>query len=223
MRVLIVEDEAYLADALQAGLRLESIAADISLDGDDALYRIAVNDYDIVVLDRDIPGTHGDEVAAVVARDFPAVRVIMLTAASRLRDKVSGFESGADDYLTKPFAIEELVVRLRALARRPAAVATPVLELGDLRLDPFRREVYRADRYLRLTRKQFAVLELLMRADGGVVSAETMLEKVWDENADPFTTAPRVTVSTLRKALGDPALIETVPGVGYRMTGNGTS
>lgn len=223
MRVLIVEDEAYLADALQAGLRLESIAADISLDGDDALYRIAVNDYDIVVLDRDIPGTHGDEVAAVVARDFPAVRVIMLTAASRLRDKISGFESGADDYLTKPFAIEELVVRLRALARRPAAVATPVLELGDLRLDPFRREVYRADRYLRLTRKQFAVLELLMRADGGVVSAETMLEKVWDENADPFTTAPRVTVSTLRKALGDPALIETVPGVGYRMTGNGTS
>jgi two-component system response regulator VanR len=223
VRVLIVEDEAYLADALQAGLRLESIAADISLDGDDALYRIAVNDYDIVVLDRDIPGTHGDEVAAVVARDFPAVRVIMLTAASRLRDKVSGFESGADDYLTKPFAIEELVVRLRALARRPAAVATPVLELGDLRLDPFRREVYRADRYLRLTRKQFAVLELLMRADGGVVSAETMLEKVWDENADPFTTAPRVTVSTLRKALGDPALIETVPGVGYRMTGNGTS
>lgn len=218
MRVLIVEDEVFLAEALQAGLRHEAIAADIALDGDDALERIAVNDYDIVVLDRDIPGTHGDEVCAIVSRDYPAVRVLMLTAATRLRDKVGGFELGADDYLTKPFALTELIARLRALARRPVATSQPVLEIGDLRLDPFRREAYRAGRYLRLTRKQFAVLELLMRADGGVVSAETLLEKAWDENADPLTSAPRVTISTLRKALGEPNLISTIPGAGYRLS-----
>ena len=219
MRVLVVEDEPFLAEALQAGLRLEAIAADVALDGDDALERIAVNDYDVVVLDRDLPGTHGDDVCRVVARDHPGARVLMLTAATRLQDKVGGFRLGADDYLTKPFELAELVVRLHALARRPAAAAPPVLEHADLRLDPFRREVYRAGRYVRLTRKQFAVLHLLMQADGGVVSAETMLEKVWDENADPLTTAPRVTVSTLRKALGEPDLITTVPGAGYRLGG----
>ena len=219
MRVLVVEDEPFLAEALQAGLRLEAIAADVALDGDDALERIAVNDYDVVVLDRDLPGTHGDDVCRVVARDHPSTRVLMLTAATRLQDKVGGFRLGADDYLTKPFELAELVVRLHALARRPVAAATPVLEHADLRLDPFRREVYRAGRYVRLTRKQFAVLHLLMQADGGVVSAETMLEKAWDEHADPLTTAPRVTVSTLRKALGDPDLITTVPGAGYRLGG----
>ena len=218
MRVLIVEDEVFLAEALQAGLRQESIAADVAFDGDDALELVAVNGYDVVVLDRDIPGTHGDEVCAIVSRDHPTVRVLMLTAASRLQDKIGGFELGADDYLTKPFALEELIVRLHALARRPAATSQPVLEFSDLRLDPFRREAYRAGRYVRLTRKQFAVLQLLMQADGGIVSAETLLEKAWDENADPFTSAPRVTMSTLRKALGPPDLIATVSGSGYRLT-----
>lgn len=218
MRVLIVEDEVFLAEALQAGLRHESIAADIALDGDDALERITINAYDVVVLDRDIPGTHGDQVCEVISREHPTVRVLMLTAASRLDDKVSGFELGADDYLTKPFVLEELILRLHALARRPAAVSPPILECGDLRLDPFRQEAYRGGRYLRLTRKQFAVLHLLMQAGGGVVSAETLLEKAWDENVDPFTSAPRVTMSTLRKVLGSPDLIETVSGSGYRLT-----
>lgn len=223
MRVLIVEDEEFLAEAIQSGLRHEAIAGDIALDGDAALERMVSNDYDVVILDRDIPGVPGDEVARIVARDYPATRVLMLTAATRIRDKVEGFSLGADDYLTKPFAFEELIVRLRALARRPPVAAQPVLEFADLRLDPFRREVYRAGRYLKLTRKQFAVLELLMRADGGVVSAETLLEKAWDENADQMTSAPRVTMSTLRKALGEPGLIRTVPGAGYRLVVPGSA
>lgn len=217
MRVLIVEDEEFLAEAVQAGLRLEAIAADLAFDGDEALERVDVNDYDVVILDRDIPGTHGDDVCRIITRDHPTVRVLMLTAATRLADKVGGFSLGADDYLTKPFAMEELVVRLRALARRPTAVIQPTLEFADLRLDPFRREAYRDGRYLKLTRKQFAVLELLMRAGGGIVSAETMLEKAWNEDADSLTSAPRVTMSTLRKALGAPDLIVTVPGSGYRL------
>jgi len=217
MRVLIVEDEEFLAEALQAGLRLEAIAADLAFDGDEALATIGVNDYDAIVLDRDIPGTHGDEVCRIVARDYPDVRVLMLTAAMRLSDKVGGFALGADDYLTKPCALAELIVRLRALARRPSATVQPVLEFADLRLDPYRREAYRDGRYLKLTRKQFAVLELLMRANGGVVSAETLLEKAWNQDADALTTAPRVTMSTLRKVLGEPNLITTVPGVGYRL------
>jgi two-component system response regulator VanR len=217
MRVLIVEDEEFLAEAIQTGLRHEAIAADVASAGDDALEMIAGADYDVVVLDRDIPGTHGDEVCQVIAREYPTVRVIMLTAAGRLRDKVNGFTLGADDYLTKPFALEELIVRLRALARRPAAAVQPILEFADIRLDPYTREAYRSGRYLKLTRKQFAVLELLMRADGGVVSAETLLEKAWDENADALTSAPRVTMSTLRKALGEPSLIATVAGSGYRL------
>jgi two-component system, OmpR family, response regulator VanR len=217
VRVLIAEDERFLAEALQAGLRREAIAADVALDGDDALRQIALAAYDVLVLDRDLPGTHGDEICRRVAREHPDVRILMLTASGRVTDKVAGFELGADDYLAKPFDFAELVVRLRALARRPPAGAPPVLEAGDIRLDPFRREAYRAGRYLKLTRKQFAVLELLMRARGGVVSAETLLEKAWDANADPFTTAPRVTVSTLRKALGEPDPIVTVTGAGYRL------
>ena len=217
MRVLVVEDEEYLAEAIQAGLRHDGIAADIALDGTEALERTATTEYDVVILDRDLPGIHGDDVARELSRECPAVRILMLTAAGKLKDKIEGFTLGADDYLTKPFAYEELLVRIQALARRPAAVGQPILEFGDVRLDPFRREVYCAGRYLKLTRKQFAVLELLMRAQGGVVSAETLLEKAWDEHTDPFTSAPRVTMSTLRKVLGDHDVIETVPGAGYRL------
>jgi two-component system response regulator VanR len=219
MRVLIVEDELYLAEAIRDGLRLEAIAADLAGDGDTAFELLAVNSYDVVVLDRDIPGPNGDEIARHLAALPAGPRVLMLTAADRLDDKATGFESGADDYLTKPFALRELVLRLRALGRRPAAATPPVLELGALRLDPFRREVYRDGRYVSLTRKQFAVLEVLLTAQGGVVSAEDLLERAWDENADPFTNAVRITISTLRKRLGEPWVIETVPGVGYRVSG----
>lgn len=217
MRVLIVEDELFLAEAIRDGLRLEAIASDIAGDGDTALAQLAVNSYDVVVLDRDIPGPNGDEIARRLAAASESPRVLMLTAADRLDDKESGFESGADDYLTKPFALRELVLRLRALDRRPAAGTPPVVDLAGVRLDRFRREVYREGRYVSLTRKQFAVLDVLMSAGGGVVSAETLLERAWDENADPFTNAVRITISTLRKRLGEPWVIETVPGVGYRM------
>ena len=213
MRVLIVEDELFLAEAIRDGLRLEAIAADIAGDGDGALELLAVNAYDVVVLDRDIPGPDGDEIARRLAREPESPRILMLTAADRLDDKAAGFESGADDYLTKPFALRELVLRLRALGRRPAAGAPPVVEISGIRLDRFRREVFRA-----LTRKQFAVLDVLMTAGGGVVSAEDLLERAWDENADPFTNAVRITISTLRKRLGEPWVIETVAGVGYRMS-----
>jgi len=218
MRVLIVEDEVFLAEAIRDGLRLEAIAADIAGDGDAALEQLAVNRYDVVVLDRDIPGPGGDEIARGLAGAAESPRILMLTAAARLDDKQSGFEAGADDYLTKPFALRELVLRLRALERRPAAGAPPVQELAGVRLDPFRREVFRDGRYVALTRKQFAVLAVLMSAGGGVVSAEDLLERAWDENADPFTNAVRITISTLRKRLGEPWVIETVPGAGYRLT-----
>ncbi|MGL4257113.1 MAG: response regulator transcription factor [Microbacterium sp.] len=218
MRVLIVEDELYLAEAIRDGLRLEAIAADVAGDGDTALEQLAVNSYDVVVLDRDIPGPDGDEIARRLAGRPESPRILMLTAADRLDDKATGFESGADDYLTKPFALRELVLRLRALGRRPAKGAPPVAELGSVRLDRFRREVFRDGRYIALTRKQFAVLDVLMEAGGGVVSAEDLLERAWDENADPFTNAVRITISALRKRLGEPWVIETVPGVGYRMS-----
>ncbi|MDL5351284.1 response regulator transcription factor [Microbacterium sp. zg-YB36] len=218
MRVLIVEDEPFLAEAIRDGLRLEAIAADIAGDGDTALEQLAVNSYDVVVLDRDIPGPNGDEIARRLSATPGGPRILMLTAADRLDDKQTGFESGADDYLTKPFALRELVLRLRALGRRPAVGNPPVLELAGIRLDPFRREVYRDGHYVALSRKQFAVLEVLMNAAGGVVSAEDLLERAWDENADPFTNAVRITISSLRKRLGEPWVIDTVPGVGYRMT-----
>lgn len=222
MRVLVVEDEEILAESLQAGMRHEAIAADIAHDGDGALERIGVNDYDVMVLDRDIPGVHGDRICQIAARDHPGLRVLMLTASGRLRDKVSGFELGADDYLAKPFEFDELLARLRALQRRPPASVQPALTFADVHLDPFRCVVYRHGHYVKLTRKQFGVLELLMRSNGGVVSAETLLEKVWDEHADPFTSAPRVTVSTLRKALGEPDIIATLPGSGYRLVNPGS-
>ena len=217
MRVLVVEDEVYLAEAIQAGLRLEAIAADLAFDGDTALEAVTVNAYDVVVLDRDLPGISGDVVCGQIVAQGIGCRVLMLTAAGDLDDKVTGFELGADDYLTKPFELRELVVRLRALVRRPSTATPTVLEYAGVRLDPYRREVYRFGHYVKLTRKQFAVLEVLMAARGGVISAEMLLEKAWDENADPFSNAVRITISALRKRLGDPWVIHTVPGVGYRI------
>lgn len=217
MRVLIVEDEPLMAEAVRDGLRLAAIAADIALDGDSALELLSVNEYDIAILDRDIPGPSGDEIARRIVTSDSGIPIIMVTAADRLDDKTTGFEIGADDYLTKPFELKELVLRLRALDRRRGQRRPPVVEIAGLRLDPFRREVYRDGRYVALTRKQFAVLEVLVAAEGGVVSAEELLEKAWDENADPFTNAVRITVSALRKRLGEPWVIATVPGVGYRI------
>lgn len=221
MRVLIVEDEPFLSEAIRDGLRLEAIAADIAGDGDTALELLTINSYDLAVIDRDIPGPSGDEVAAWIVASGSGIPIMMLTAADRLDDKVSGFELGADDYLTKPFELRELVMRLRALHRRRAHSRPPVLEIAGLKLDPFRREVFRDGKYVALTRKQFAVLEVLIGAAGGVVSAEELLERAWDENADPFTNAVRITVSALRKRLGEPRLIATVPGVGYRIEATG--
>src|SRR5690349_7745942 len=217
MRVLIVEDEPYMAEAIRDGLRLEAIAADIAGDGATALELLTVNAYDIAILDRDIPGPSGDEIARRIVASGSGIPILMLTAADRLGDKASGFRLGADDYLTKPFELEELVLRLRALDRRRAHSRPPVQEIAGLRLDPFRREVHRDGSYVPLTRKQFAVLEVLVAAEGGVVSAEELLAQAWDENADPFTNAVRITVSGLRKRLGEPWVIATVPGAGYRI------
>src|SRR6478735_2699292 len=217
MRVLVVEDEPYLAEAIRDGLRLEAIAADVAGDGDTALELLSINSYDIAVLDRDVPGPSGDDIARWIVASGSGIPILMLTAADRLDDKASGFEIGADDYLTKPFELRELVLRMRALDRRRQRARPPVLEVAGLRLDPFRREVFRDGRYVALTRKQFAVLEVLIDADGGVVSAEELLERAWDEHADPFTNAVRITVSSLRKRLGEPWIIATLPGVGYRI------
>ncbi len=215
--MLILEDEPYLAEAVRDGLRLEAIAADVAGDGATALELLTVNSYDIAVLDRDVPGPSGDEVARRIVATASGMPILMLTAADRLDDKASGFELGADDYLTKPFELRELVLRLRALDRRRAHHRPPVRDLAGLRVDPFRREVFRDGRYVPLTRKQFAVLDVLVAAGGGVVSAEELLERAWDENADPFTNAVRITVSALRKRLGEPWVITTVPGAGYRI------
>src|ERR1700745_3731722 len=219
MRVRFVEENPYRAEALRDGLRLEAIAADIAGDGDTALELLSVNAYDIAVLDRDVPGRSGDEIAERIVASGSGTPVIMLTDADRLDDKASGFELGADDYLTKPFELQELVLRPRALDRRRAHSRPPVREIAGLSLDPFRREVYRDGRYVALTRKQFAVLEVLVAAEGGIVSAEELLARAWDENADPFSNAVRITVSGLRKRLGEPWIIATVAGVGYRIEG----
>src|SRR5437660_1524089 len=217
MRVLIVEDEPYMAEAIRDGLRLEAIAADVAADGESALKVMRANAYGIAVLDRDIPGASGDEIAKRIVASASGMPILMLTAADRLDDKATGFELGADDYLTKPFELQELVLRLRALDRRRAHSRPPVQEIAGLRVDPFRREVYRDGRYVALTRKQFAVLEVLVAAEGGVVSAEELLARAWDENADPFTNAVRITVSAVRRRLGEPALSAPVPGAGYRI------
>jgi two-component system response regulator VanR len=217
MRVLVVEDEPYMAEAICDGLRLQAIAADVAGDGHTALELLSINAYDIAVLDRDIPGPSGDDIARSIVASDSGMPILMLTAADRLDDKATGFELGADDYLVKPFELQELVLRLRALDRRRAHHRPPIRELGGLRLDPFRREVYRDGRYVALTRKQFAVLEVLVAAEGGVVSAEELLSRAWDQNADPFTNAVRITVSALRKRLGEPWIIATVAGAGYRI------
>lgn len=217
MRVLVVEDEELLAEAVATGLRREAIAVDVALDGEAALERIGVNAYDVVVLDRDLPGVHGDEVCRTLVASEAEARILMLTAACGLRDRVDGLDLGADDYLTKPFAFAELAARVRALGRRTAPASAPVLERSGLRLDQGRRQVYRDGIYVHLTRKEFGVLGELLRADGAVVSAEHLLEKVWDENIDPFTGVVRFTVRQLRLKLGDPTPIETVIGVGYRV------
>jgi len=217
VRVLVVEDEQLLADAVAEGLRRETFAVDVAYDGAGALERIAVNAYDVLVLDRDLPTVDGDEVCRRVAGSHPYTKILMLTAATAVLDRVDGLALGADDYLGKPFAFAELVARVRALGRRARPASPPVLERGELRLDPNRREVYRSGHYVGLSRKEFAVLEELLRAGGAVVSAEQLLERVWDEHTDPFTNVVRVTVMTLRRKLGDPPVIETVAGVGYQI------
>ena len=217
MRVLIAEDEQRLADAIARGLRREGMAVDLAPDGSDALVKARVVRYDVLVLDRDLPGVHGDDVCRTIRGERPDTGILMLTAAGTLEDLVEGLALGADDYLPKPFRFAELVARIHALARRSAPSRPPVLTHGDVELDPARRLVTRAGRQVDLARKEFAVLQVLMGADGATVSAEELLERVWDEHIDPFTNVVRMTIMTLRRKLGDPQVVETVIGVGYRM------
>jgi DNA-binding response OmpR family regulator len=223
VRILIVEDEEPLADAVARGLRREGMAVDVALDGDEGHEKATVTRYDVVVLDRDLPGMSGDELCREIVASGALTRVIMLTASGSVADRVEGLSLGADDYLAKPFAFDELVARVRALARRSTPVTPPVLRAGDLELDPARRTVRRAGEPVELTRKEFGVLEVLLAAAGSVVSSEELLERVWDEHADPFTTTVRVTVMTLRKKLGEPGIIDTVVGSGYRVPAAGAA
>ncbi|ATL33020.1 response regulator transcription factor [Streptomyces formicae] len=215
MRVLVVEDERYMARVIEMGLRREAMAVDVVHDGEAALERVSVYDYDTVVLDRDLPGVHGDEVCRRIVAEGLDCRILMLTAAGRLGDKVAGLGLGADDYLAKPFDFPELVARLRALYRRSPQAHAPVLTFADLTFDTHRRRVSRAGREIRLTPKELAVLELLLRADGGVLSAEYLLDKAWDAHTDPLTNAVRLVVHTLRKKLGEPRLVHTAISAGY--------
>ena len=217
MRVLVAEDEHRLADAIARGLRREGMAVDLAPDGPDALVKTRVVRYDVLVLDRDLPGIHGDEICRTVRGERPETGILMLTAAGTLEDLVEGLSLGADDYLAKPFRFAELVARIHALARRASPSRPPVLRHGDVELDPARREVTRAGKPIALARKEFAVLETLMSAQGATVSAEELLERVWDEQTDPFTNVVRMTIMTLRRKLGEPQVVETVIGVGYRM------
>jgi DNA-binding response OmpR family regulator len=217
MRVLIAEDERRLADAIARGLRREGMAVDLAPDGSDALVKARIVRYDVVVLDRDLPGVHGDEVCRAVRVERPETGILMLTAAGTLQDVIEGLGLGADDYLAKPFRFAELVARIHALARRASPSRPPVLRHGDIELDPARRMLTRDGQSVELARKEFAVLEVLMGADGATVSAEELLERVWDEHTDPFTNVVRMTIMTLRRKLGEPIAVETVIGVGYRM------
>jgi DNA-binding response OmpR family regulator len=219
MRVLVAEDDEVLAGAVATGLRREGMAIDVALDGAAALERLAVNRYDVVVLDRDLPAVHGDDVCRSLAARRSPTRVLMLTAARSVKDRVEGLGLGADDYLLKPFDFAELVARVRALARRAAGPLPAGLEHGDLSMDPARRVAVRAGRRLPLTAKELAVLEYLLAADGRPVPAEELLERVWDEEADPFTATVKTTIRRLRAKLGDPPVIETIRESGYRIGG----
>jgi DNA-binding response OmpR family regulator len=218
VRVLVVEDERLLADTIAVGLRRHAMAVDVVYDGDAALDRLAVNDYDVVVLDRNLPLVSGDEVCRTLVESGAQARILMLTAATAVKERVAGLGLGADDYLTKPFAFAELIARVQALARRARPAAPPVLERAGIRLDPHRRTITRDGEQVPLSRKEFAVLAELLRADGGVVSAEQLLEKAWDEHIDPFTGVVRFTIMMLRRKLGDPPVIHTIPGAGYRIS-----
>jgi DNA-binding response OmpR family regulator len=215
--VLVVEDEPMLADAIAEWLREDSHAVDVAYDGDAALRRLFVNDYDVVVLDRDLPVVHGDDVCRELVESESLTRILMLTAAAQVTDRVAGLSLGADDYLVKPFAFPELAARVRSLGRRARPAAPPVLRRAGITLDPTLHKVFRDGAYIPLAKKEFGVLAELLRADGAPVSAEFLLEKVWDEHADPFSPAVRLTVLKLRRKLGDPPVIETVTSVGYRI------
>jgi DNA-binding response OmpR family regulator len=217
VRVLVIEDDEELAGAIAVGLRRAQMAVDVAFDGPAGLDRALVYDYDVIVLDRDLPGLHGDDVCADLVAAGRRSRVLMLTAAATIDDRVEGLGLGADDYLPKPFAFAELVARITALHRRAQPAIPPLLVRADLALDTARRRACRGSRPLDLGPKEFGVLELLLAAQGRVVSAEELLDRVWDEEADPFTTAVKVTVSRLRAKLGDPPLIETIAKSGYRI------
>jgi DNA-binding response OmpR family regulator len=217
LRVLVIEDDSELAEAIGVGLRRERMAVDLAFDGTAGLERALLNGYDVIVLDRDLPGLVGDDVCGQLVAAGCRSRVLMLTAAATIEDRVNGLGLGADDYLPKPFAFAELVARIRALLRRAQPALPPVLERGDVRLDPARRSADRAGQPLDLSPKEFGVLEVLLAAQGRAVSAEELLERVWDEMADPFTTAVKVTVSRLRRKLGEPPVIETIAQSGYRI------
>ncbi|WP_405715329.1 response regulator transcription factor [Streptomyces xanthophaeus] len=217
MRILVVEDEDFLREMIAEGLRRDALAVDEAGDGLEALRRLHLAEYDVLVLDRDLPGLHGDEVCRQVVRDRHLTRILMLTASGTVRARVEGLGLGADDYLTKPFAYDELLARVLALGRRARPALPPVLECGGLTLDTAGRSASRDGRRLALARKEFAVLEALMRAEGAVVGNDDLIEQVWEENTSYGTNAVRVTLSKLRAKLGEPALIETVPGAGYRI------
>ncbi|MEU5002141.1 response regulator transcription factor [Streptomyces sp. NPDC021622] len=219
MRVLLVEDEEFLAEMIADGLRRDALAVDVASDGLTALRKLQLGEYDVVVLDRDLPGLHGDEVCRRVVRQRLLTRVLMLTASATVRDRVAGLGLGADDYLTKPFAYDELLARVLALGRRTRPALPPVIERAGLVLDTARRQASRDGRHLALSRKEFAVLEALLRAEGAVVSGEDLIEQVWEEDTSYRTNAVRVTLSKLRTKLGNPPVVETVPGAGYRIAG----
>ncbi|WP_109508408.1 response regulator transcription factor [Nocardioides speluncae] len=217
MRLLVVEDEPTLAEAIAEWLRAEAHAVDVAFDGASALEHTSVNDYDVVILDRDLPVIHGDEVCRRLSALDEGPSILMLTASAEVPERVAGFALGADDYVPKPFAFAELTARVLALGRRSGRRLPPILTRGELSLDPARHEVFRGHRFVPLAKKEFGVLAELLRAEGAVVSAETLLTKVWDEHADPFTGAVKLTIHKLRRKLGEPELVETVTGVGYRI------